>query len=78
MAPILHPITDYATVNHCLLLAHEASEKLKQKYTCVTMDLAAAKIAFDISWKSADKFPNLILHLGGFHICVLIWVPWER
>jgi len=32
------------------------------------MDLAAAKMAYDIIWDSGDKFSNVILNLGPFHV----------
>jgi hypothetical protein len=67
MAPILHPITDYATVQKCLMTSMEVSKSLNQKYTFVTMDLAAAKIAYDIIWDNTDKFSTIVLNLGPFH-----------
>lgn len=67
-APLINPITDYATVQQCLVLSKEVSMKLKQEYTLVTMDLAAAKIAFDIVWSSGDQFSKVIVNLGPFHI----------
>lgn len=48
MPPIIHPITEYQTVQHCLLTSMEVSKKLDHMYTFVTMDLAAANIAYDI------------------------------
>ena len=68
MAPLMNPITDYSTVQQCLVLSKEVSLKLKQEYTLVTMDLAAAKIAFDIVWGSGDQFSKVIVNLGPFHI----------
>ena len=68
MAPILFSITEYSTVQQCLITSMEASAKLNQKYTFVTMDLAAAKIAFDIKWSSPQRFQNVFIHLGPFHI----------
>ena len=67
MAPIAQPITESDTVCHCMQLAMDAATKLNQKYCFVTMDLAAAKLAYDIKWHNADKFNNVIIHLGGFH-----------
>jgi len=43
MAPLMAPITDYSTVQECLVRTKEATEKLGQRYAFVTMDLAAAK-----------------------------------
>ena len=64
MQPILHPITEYATVQQCLLTSMEVSEALQQRYTLVTMDLVASRIAYDIIWDSRDKFANVILGLA--------------
>ena len=44
MEPILFPITDYSTVQQCLVNSQTATRQLQQTYTFVTMDLAAAKI----------------------------------
>jgi hypothetical protein len=50
------------------MTSFEVSKCLNQKYTFVTMDLAAAKIAYDIIWDSKDKFSTAGLSLGPFHI----------
>jgi len=68
LPPVLFPITDYSTVHQCILIAMEAAGTLRQKYCFITMDLAAAKIALDITWHTPDKFHNVIIQLGGFHI----------
>jgi hypothetical protein len=44
------------------------TEKLCQKYTLLTMDLAAAKIALDIVWSDPDKYSSVIVNLGPFHV----------
>ena len=49
LAPILFPFTQYSTVQDCFAISMLAAKKLNQTYTFVTMDLAAAKIAFDIT-----------------------------
>jgi hypothetical protein len=67
MRPVLHPITETATVQHCIRTSVEACAKLNQKFTFITMDLAAAKIAYDIKWNDPDEFQNVIIHLGAFH-----------
>jgi len=46
----------------------EAAHKLNQKYCFITMDLAAAKIALDITWSAPDKFSHVIVQFGGFHV----------
>jgi len=42
MRPILHPITEYATVQECLFTAMPVCKKLNQPITFVTFDYAAA------------------------------------
>ena len=63
----MFPITEYSTVQECLTISMTATAKLNQRYTFVTMDLAVAKIAYDIQWSSGDKFSNVVIHLGAFH-----------
>ena len=41
----------------------QAAKKLNQTYTFVTMDLAAAKIAFDIKFGDAERFSPVIIHI---------------
>ena len=67
MTPIFYPITDCATVQLCLVTSLEAAKQLKQEYTLITMDLAAAKIAYDIQWQNMEKFSKVIINLGAFH-----------
>ena len=53
----------------------QAAKKLNQTYTFVTMDLAAAKIAFDIKFDDAERFyrdysysiSNLYTGICGMH-----------
>jgi hypothetical protein len=65
--PILHSVTDYQTVQACIARSVEVSKKLNQKYTFITFDYAAAKIAFDIVWDQSSPYKNVIVHLGAFH-----------
>ena len=55
-APILFPITEYSTVQECLAISMLAAKKLNQTYTFMTMNLAAAKIAFDTKFGDAERF----------------------
>ena len=67
MAPILYPITDPATVQQCINTSMEVSRKLNQEYTFITMDLAAAKLAYNIIWDDHERYSKVIMHLGAFH-----------
>ena len=63
----MFPITDYATVQQCIVRSQQASLELRQPFTFVTMDLAGAKIAYDILWQSPQLYSDVIIHLGAFH-----------
>ena len=70
LSPILQPITQTATIQQCLITSMDISRKLKQKYTFVTFDLAAAKIAHNVIWNHPDRYQHVVIHLGAFHtIC---------
>ena len=48
----------------------EVPSKVGQEYTLVTMDLATAKIAYDLIWSDHDLYQKVVLNLGPFHtIC---------
>ena len=68
MTPILQPITQAATVQQCLVTSQAVSKKLDQKYTFVTFDLAAAKLAYSVIWSNPSRFSDVYIHLGAFHI----------
>ena len=73
MPPVNAPITDNATVKHVLKISQEASAAVGLAYTIITLDLAAAKKAYEILWTYPDRFHNVIIQLGAFHMaCALI------
>ena len=45
-----HSRTNYVTVRECLIRSLKVSAELKQRFTFVTMDLAAARIAYDVTF----------------------------
>jgi len=70
LTPIQLPITQVSTVHQCLLTSMQIFEKLGQKFTFVTFDLAAAKLAFNVKFHNPEQFSNVTVHLGAFHtIC---------
>jgi len=77
MNPIFHSVTDYATVQQCLMTSMQATRLLEQTFTIVTFDLAMAKIAYNILWQSGDRFSSVIIHIGGFHTNVHISPLWD-
>ena len=67
MAPIQSPITDVSVVYQCLQTSMKVSSTLGQKFTFVTFDLAAAKLAMNVVWNEPKKFESVVIHLGAFH-----------
>ena len=67
MKPIMHPITDSATVQQCLQTSMQVTEKLGQSFTFVTFDYAAARIAYNIIWDRPSRYSNVVIHMGAFH-----------
>ena len=68
MPPVNAPITDNMTVMHVLKISQEASAAVGQAYTIVTFDLAAAKKAYEILWSYPERFQNVRVRLGAFHM----------
>jgi hypothetical protein len=68
MTPIMNPITEYYTVQQSLITSMEVTNRLNQEFIFVTFDVAAARIAYDIVWSNPQKFKNVVIHLGAFHI----------
>ena len=50
LKPVMHPITQYSTIQQCLQTAMEITCQVKQEHTFVTFDLAAAKLALSLSF----------------------------
>ena len=67
MKPLLFPITQRDTVHEYIVMSMQESEKLNQRYTFITMDLAAAKLAYEVVWSDPERFGTVIVHLGAFH-----------
>jgi len=68
LTPLLQPITQASTVHQCLVTSQKVSEQLNQKYTFVTFNLAAAKLAYSVLWNNPSRFSGTYIHLGAFHI----------
>ena len=67
MAPVLAPVTENATVQHILKLSQQALREVHQQCTAVTFDLAVAKKAHSLLWKSPEEFSDVIVRMGSFH-----------
>ena len=59
---------DHATVQQILKIAQKASKGVQQKFTCITFDLAVAKMAYCLVCHIQLLFSDVIVHLGVFHI----------
>lgn len=68
MPPINAPITENKTVMHTIKVSQQITELAKQKFTFITYDLAAAKKAYGILWTHQDRFHNVFVLLGTFHM----------
>ena len=65
---IHHPITDYKTVQQCLLYAREATKEVGQKYTITTFDLGVCMKAYPIIFNHPERFKKHIVLIGTFHL----------
>ena len=68
MPPINSPITENKTVLHTIKLSQQVTASANQKYTYITYDLAAAKKAYGILWTYSDRFHNVFILMGEFHM----------
>lgn len=68
LRPIHHPATENATIQEALNRSIEASNELGQTQTVITFDLATAKRAYSLVWNSPDKYADVFIRLGSFHI----------
>ncbi|MES9905168.1 MAG: hypothetical protein ABW168_21150, partial [Sedimenticola sp.] len=60
--------TNPDVVNEALQLCIKSSAKLGLKHTVVTQDQAIYEISYTMRKESPEKYDNLILRLGGFHL----------
>lgn len=69
MTPLSESISEYSTLREVLTISQQATEKLNQKFTLVTFDMAAAIKAYNVIWQS-NNFQNVVVNIGAFHtIC---------
>ena len=78
MRPIHHPATENATIQEVLRSSQEASQKLEQEHTIITLDLATAKKAYSIIWQDPETYKNVFIRLGTFYTFVHSSKLWEK
>ena len=62
--PPAHP----DTIMTAMSKAQQLTEKIGQNFTVFTADQQLYRVAVDVQWAYPDRFPNLILRLGGMHM----------
>ncbi|KAK3742892.1 hypothetical protein RRG08_061489 [Elysia crispata] len=67
MAPINASINENSTIQAVIQISQEATREVEQEYTFVTFDLAVAKKAYALIWHDAERYKNVVIHLGVFH-----------
>ena len=67
LPPIETPITEYGTIYEMFERSEKMSKQGNMKYTHIVLDCGAAIKAYHVLWNNADRFKNIIIHLGDFH-----------
>ena len=65
---IYHPITEYSTVQECLMYAQRASDEVGQNFVYCTFDLGVCMKAFPLLWNYPLRFSRHIVMIGTFHL----------
>ena len=65
---IIHPITDYKTVQECLRYAEEATKEVKQESVITTFDLGVYMKAYPLIWNNPNKYQKHVVLIGTFHL----------
>ena len=78
MRPIRYPATENDTIQELLRRSKEASQKLEQEHTIITLDLTTAKKAYSIIWQDPETYKDVFIRLGTFHIICAFLKLWER
>ena len=61
------PATDMSTIREILKQSENIRQILYLRYIVMVMDLDLYAKPSKITWKVADHYANIILHLGTFH-----------
>ena len=67
--PVVYkPITQYSTVQECLLCAEKATNEVGQCYVFTTFDLGVCMKAYPLVWKFPERYERHIVLIGTFHL----------
>ena len=67
--PVVYkPITQYSTVQECLLCAEKATNEVGQCYVFTTFDLGVCMKAYPLIWKFPERYERHIVLIGTFHL----------
>ena len=69
---IPYPVTQHATVYTALLNFNNILYQLDQNYLPVACDEGVYAIAREVELSNPDKFENIVLDLGAFHIAKIL------
>ena len=72
LSVIPKPITERATVRHCLTNFQSVRRQLKQEYMAIWCDEGVFAPAADIYLEETDKFKDMFLCLGSFHWTIVL------
>ena len=68
LLPIGAKVTDFKIIWQYLTYLQELAKSLNSKYVNVVMDMCAAINANKIIWNFPEKFGNIVIHPGNFHL----------
>ena len=68
MPPIAAKVTEFKTIWQYLTYLQELAKSVNSKYVNVVMDMGAAINACKMIWNFPEKFRNIVIHPGDFHL----------
>lgn len=73
LTQISHSPTSMAVVAETLHIAQKIAAECNQRFISVTFDLAIAKMTFSIQAEESPRYNDVFIHLGSFHIELLLF-----
>ena len=68
LPPIHTAITEYRTPVPIFEISQKFAKQHNMRCTHITLDVGAAIKAFHVVWNDKDRWSNIIIHLGDFHV----------